>query len=131
MLAQGETNLLSNAGSKVGVGLGGETFAGLGTGGCQQQAEYLRTLQSEKREAVVLIIRHHLILNIDGFHGVWLSVLIINFQRGTGGVCVQNAGNHQSLTIGNEYSKPSIKEKGQVSRIELLQLQLCCCLFTA
>ena len=102
MLEQRETNLLSNAGSKVGVGLGVETFAGLGTGGCQQQAEYLRTLQSEKREAVALIIRHHLILNIDDFHGVWLSVLIINFQRGTGGVCVQNAGKHQFLTISNE-----------------------------
>ena len=51
VLTKREANLLSNAGGKVGVGLGGEAFAGLRTCRCQQQAEYLRTLQSEKREA--------------------------------------------------------------------------------
>ena len=102
MLAQGETNLLSNAGGKVGVGLGGEAFAGLGTGRCQQQAEYLRTLQSEKREAVALIIRYHLISSIDGFHGARLSILSIYFWRATGGVYVQNVGKHQSPKICNK-----------------------------
>ena len=65
VLAQGEANLLSNAGGKVGIGLGGEAFAGLGTGRCQQQAEYLRTLQSEQRVSeVTLVRRYHLISSI-------------------------------------------------------------------
>ena len=55
-----------------------------------------------KEKQVALFIRYHLISSIDGFHGAWLSILSIYFQRATGGVCVQNAGKHKSPKIGNK-----------------------------